>query len=221
MLTVEICLNRLEDIIEFPPTSGHIVHEITNTWDQRFIRDVAKHVTNGFAISTSQSAIVLKLIDRYKDHLIAAGVQSSALDQLLVCPQYSKAPYQSVELPREVRWAGDNKLVFRCKYNQGVVEDIKRLKGGNTFLPHQFPIFNREQKLWIVDVNVGNYDRVMDVIKRHRFAFDDAVTEFFFEIENGKDQPSVIEATEQNIVVTVRNDEFFNAWLNTLKALEQ
>jgi hypothetical protein len=182
--------------------------------------DVAVHVFNGSAISTAQSVIVLKLIDRYKDLLVADGLQGSAIDQLLIMPQYEKQPYQSVDLPREVRWAGDNKLVFRCKYNQGVVEDIKRLKGKNSFAAVQYPIFLRDHKLWIVDVTGANYEQVMDVIKRHKFAFDDDVAQFFLDIENSKGLRSEIVTDGETIAITVRNDDLLNAWLNTLQSLE-
>lgn len=219
MTTVEACLKRLEHIADNPAQVGAFTYAITNTWDKRFILDVAQHVDNGFAISTAQSSIILKLIQRYRDHLIADGVLEAAVDQLLAFPQYAKPPYQSVDLPREVRWAGDNKLVFRCKYNQGVVEDIKRLKGTNHFLSLNYPVYVREHKLWVVDVNSGNHEKVMDVIKRHKFAFDDTVAQFFLDIENSKGKRSEISVQGDNIMVTVRNDDLLNSWLNALQTL--
>lgn len=222
MLTVEHCLHRLEDICSDPVTlaSGDQL-EITNSWDRRFISDVSQHVANGSAISTSQSTIVLKLIERYQDHLIADGIAGSAIDQLLVIPQYKKAPYQSVELPREVRYAGDNKLVFRCKYNQAVVDAIKALKSDKLFNSYNYPTFNREHKLWLVDVNGQNYDKVMEVIKRHKFAFDDDVANYFLEIENSKGQPSSIVTDGETIQINVRNDAFLQNWLGSLQSLAE
>ena len=219
MMTVEDCLQILEAICRVPSWGSANDAAITNTWDRRFICDVGEHVNNGAAISTAQSTLVLKLIDRYRFLLVAEGVQDSELTQLLAYPQYRKPPYQSEVLPREVRWIGDNKLVFRCKFNQGVVEDIKRLKGTNYFLPYQFPSWHKEHKLWVVDVNSGNHERVMDVIKRHNFGFDDAVAQFFLDIENGRVKRSEVEANGDSIVVTVRNDDFLNAWLNALQTL--
>lgn len=222
MLTVEYCLHRLEDICGNPillPSGLGL--EITNAWDRRFIADVSQHVANGSAISTSQSSIVLKLIERYQDHLVADGTAKSSIDQLLLMPQYKKPPYQSVELPREVRYAGDNKLVFRCKYNQAVVDSIKALKSDRLFNTYNYPAFIREHKLWLVEVNGRNYETVMDVIKRHKFHFDDDVANYFLEIENTKDQPSNIVADEETIEVNVRNDAFLQNWLNALQALAE
>lgn len=220
MKTVESYLRILEDICQNPkPNAAGDELEITNTWDRRFIGDVAEHVANGAAISTAQSAIVLKLIERYRILITDRGHLDSEIAQLLLFPQYSKPPYQSDVLPREVRWAGDNKLVFRCKYNQGVIEDIKRLKGTNYFLPRGFPLWHKDTKLWVIDVNSGNHEKVMDVIKRHKFAFDDAVAQFFLDIENGKGQRSDIEVNGDTIEITVRNDDLLNAWVNALQVI--
>lgn len=221
MLTVETCLKNLEAVCNAPVTDAQgNVFEITNTWDRRFISDVAEHSRNGKAISTSQSSVVIKLIDRYRDHLVHRGIIRTELDQLIAFPQYTKPPYQSTILPREVRWAGDNKLVFRCKYNAGIIDDIKKLKGTNCFLPIQYPTFFREEKLWIVDINSGNVEKAMDVIKRHKFAFDDAVAQFFLDIENGKGKRSQIETDGETIQITVRNDDLLNSWLNIIHILE-
>lgn len=221
MLTVEDCLKRLEAVCHKPSKDQHgSVFEITNTWDRRFISDLAGHSSNGKPISSSQGLIALKLIDRYKDHLVHRGLAQSDLDLLIAVPQYAQTPYQSTLLPREVRWAGDNKLVFRCKYNAGIIEDIKKLKGNNHFLPHHYPTFSMAQKFWVVDINSGNAEKAMDVIKRHNFAFDDAVAEFFMNIENSKGRRSEVVADGNVISVVVRNDNLLNAWLNAIQILE-
>lgn len=221
MITVEDLLHKLEVICRHPLTRFEGIAEITNTWDRRFICDVYDHVAGGEAISTAQSDIVIKLIERYRAVMVAYGSTDSEISALIAFPQYRRPPYQSEVLPREVRWAGDNKLVFRCKYNQGVIEDIKRLRGTNHFLLHPYPMWFKEHKLWVVDVNGGNHEKVMDVIKRHKFAFDDAVANLFLEIENGRGKRSDIQVTQDTIVVTARNDDFLNAWLNALQTLER
>lgn len=221
MLNVEDALEAL-DAITFMPVrdpSGN-VHEIKNTWDKRFINDVWQHCQNGQAISTAQSAVCLKLIQLYRDHLVVFGFKPDMIDVLVATPTYKKPPYQSTALPREVRWAGRNKLVFRCKFNSGVIEDIKKLKGINHFLSHPHPTFSRDHKLWIVDVNSGNWERVMDVIKRHRFQFDDTVAQYFVEVANsfGKQSEATVEG--DILKVTVRDDDFLDSWLTGLSHLE-
>jgi len=218
---VESCLRALADITDKPPRDQHgHVYEISNTWDERFVNDVWSHVEQGQAISTSQSEVVLKLVQKYRDHLLEYGLDETNLDGLIAFPVYEKTPYQSTKLPREVRYAGDNKLVFRCKFNASIVEEIKKLKGSNLFQSQTYPMFLRDSKLWIVDINSGNWERAMDIIKRHNFGFDDHVANYFVEVANSFGSPSLIEVDDQAIQVSVRNDDFLDSWLNGLSRLE-
>ncbi len=221
MLTVEECLKEL-DLLSARPVKDQQgnVFEISNTWDRRFVEDVAAHAANGQAISTAQGDLAVKLIQRYRDHLIVVGIAPQSIDLLIAQPNYARVPYQSTNLPREVRYGGDNKLVFRCKYNSGVIDDIKKLKGTNHFQAIPYPTFNRDHKLWIVDVNSGNWEKVMDVIKRHRFHFDDTVADYFLEVANSFSLKSDAVVDGDTITVKVRNDDFLGAWLNGIEALE-
>jgi len=221
MLTVEECLKELNLLASIPrkDQQGN-VYEITNTWDRRFIEDVSSHAAAGQAISTAQGELAIKLIQRYRDHLVQIGIVAQSVDLLIQTPHYAQPPYQSTNLPREVRYAGDNKLVFRCKFNSGVIEDIKKLKGGNHFASLQYPTFNRDHKLWIVDVNANNWEKAMDVIKRHKFAFDDQVTNYFLEVSNSLSQKSSVSVEGDQMTVVVRNDDFLAAWISGVASLE-
>lgn len=220
MLTVEDCLRELNLLTYKPVAQSGQAFQITNTWDRRFVEDVAGHIAAGQSISTAQGELAIKLIQRYRDHLIVAGFQPAAVDSLIQAPVYARTPYQSVNLPREVRYAGNNKLVFRCKFNGGVVEDIKRLKGTNCFTDVIYPHYNREHRLWIVDVNSDNWEKVMDIIKRHRFEFDETVTEYFLEVANSFGEKSSATATQDSIEIVARNDEFLASWIAGIEALE-
>jgi len=221
MLSVENCLRELNLLIDVPvkDSSGN-TYKISNTWDRRFIEEVNGHAAKGQPLSTAQGTLALKLIQRYRDHLITVGVATSSVDALIATPFYDRTPYPSTNLPREVRYAGDNKLVFRCKYNSGVIEDIKALKGINHFTPHPYPMFNHGNKLWIVDVNRRNWEKAMDVINRHKFSFDDAVASYFHQVSNSMNQLSSAEADDGVITVTARDDDFLSAWAAAMNALE-
>ena len=222
MLTIEDCLEVLNDIVD-DPVQDHqgLLLEITNPWDRRFISDVAGHVLNQQSISTAQSQIVIKLIDRYEPHLVAKGVDQSAIRFLISSPVFRQSPYQSTAMPREVRWAGDSKLVFRFKYNASIVEDIKRLKNNEGLSQHTYPLFNREFKVWIVEVTSVNLDKIMDIIKRHNFGFDDVVAEFLMNSVNARGQKSQAFLIDETIEITVRDDDFFNSWINSIILLEK
>lgn len=221
MLTVEECLKGLDKLVNHPvkDRAGN-VYKISNTWDARFVNDVATHYRNGKAISTAQGEIAVKLIQRYRDHLIELGFHEQNVDALIALPIYEREPYQSTFLPREVRYAGDSKLVFRCKFNANVVEDIKRLKGVNHFLSHPHPLWLAEHKLWVVDVNSANRERVIDVISRHNFQFDDTVAQFLMEATNAVSESSSVAMEGDQIKVVVRNDDFLAAWVNAVRVME-
>jgi hypothetical protein len=219
MLTVEECLEKLKRICDKPKVLGQVTYEIKDNWDRQFIFDVVRRTYEGNAISTSQGEIVLRLVSRYKPHLHAVGLQIGDLDSVIQTPKYRKPPYQSAPLPREVRWAGDNKLVFRCKYNQNIVNDLKKCKGNNPF-EERNPVFDHDNKLWIVDVNSGNWKSVMDVIKRYKFDFDDEVAQFFMEVSNAENQLSEAKVEDGRILVTVKDDSLLDSWLNCIKAME-
>ena len=221
MLSVEECLEALDTLEhkDVVGSSGQTL-KITNSFDRRFIGDVTTHTRAGKAISTAQGQVGLKLIQRYQDILSDMGYQSIQISQLSTTPVYRAAPYQSTVLPREVRWAGNNVLVFRCKYNDAVIQDIKRLKSTNLFEHQNYPLFLRDAKLWLVNVNSGNWERVMDVIKRHRFHFDDTVAEYFTEVANSVGQRSQIASTDTEITITARDDDFLTGWINAIEKLE-
>lgn len=217
MLSIEDCLELLDVINWDPPADDEgTLLSITNTWDRRFISDICYHTRTGKAITTAQGALALKLINRYRIQLAAYGVTAAQLDALAHAPQYRLPPHTSVSVPREVRWLGNSVLAFRSKYNNVVTEDIKKLRVDNPFNPTSTVYFHKEDKLWLVEVQSRNVDRVIEVIRRHGFAFDDAVAEFLMEVSNSLEQPSSAEIVDGAIRVHVRNDMFLNEWFNDL-----
>jgi hypothetical protein len=219
-ITIEDCLEDLDEINWTPvPYCGSFL-EITNTWDRKFISDVAYHTREGKALSTAQGKLALKLIDRYKKHLEIKGMLASELLSFLENPEYRQTPHTSVASPREVRYIGDSKIIFRCKYNAPIVEEIKSLKSYNYFQMNSKPQFNSNHKVWIVIVDNSNVNKVMDIIRRYNFNFDDEITEFFMEVINSKNQKSEVEIIDDQILIRCRDDEFFMFWLNDLLKMD-
>ena len=219
MITIEDCLEDLDEINWNPvPYCGEVL-EITNFWDRKFISDVAYHTREGKALSTAQGTLALKLIMRYKKHLEIKGMIASELSSFLENPEYRKTPQISVASPREVRYIGDSRVVFRCRYNAMIVEDIKSLKNYSYFQSNGKPKFNGDYKVWIVFVDNSNVDKVMNIVRRHNFNFDDEVAEFFMEVVNSKGKTSEISVSEE-ITIYCRNDEFLMLWINDLLRME-
>jgi hypothetical protein len=220
MLTIEYCLEKLDEINWDPPVGQlGVTLDISNTWDRRFISDVCFHSRQSKPITTAQGELAMKIITRYRDHLIASGLLETEVDTLILVPSYRIAPHMSTVVPREVRWLGDSKLAFRCKYNAMIIEEIKKLKGINHF-EDGFPTFNREWKLWVVDINSANWERAMELIRRHRFAFDSSVEMFFLECANAT-TPSTADVVGDQIKIEVRNDDLLSCWMNNLIDLER
>jgi hypothetical protein len=213
LLTIEECLEHLDEINWNPvPYCGNVL-EITSNWDRCFISDVAYHTREGKALSTAQGKLALKLIDRYKKSLEIKGVVAVELEALLLNPIYKQEPHISVSAPREVRYAGDSKIVFRCRYNKPVVEDIKTLKNHSHIQHNSHPKYNGTNKIWLVHVDLSNVNKVIDVIRRHRFNFDDELAEFLTEVVNAKGQKSEITIEDNQIIIQCKDDELLSSWL--------
>jgi hypothetical protein len=222
MLSVEDALEKLADLVQdtlytWKKTPAYRF----NKWDQEFIIDMHCHVVDKRPVSTAQGAIILKLIKQHRHYLEGAGLASGDIDALLASPVYRITPYQSTVLPREVRWLGGNSLAFRCKFNQNVVDDIKRLRWNNPLSTGQgSPHFAQNVKLWIVHVTEDNIEQVMSVIQRHRFAFDSDVEQMFLRIVNAPRNRGTIELKDDTLTVEVSNDFFMHTWTQGVLRLD-
>jgi hypothetical protein len=220
MLTLEDCLELLDEINWDPPVdSTGSTHGVVNTWDRRFISDVTYHVREGKALSTAQGELAKKLITRYRSALEITGVAAVDLDTMLASPAYRLPPFASTSLPREVRWAGDNYLVFRCKYNASIKDELKKLAN----VPNARTTvskFNHAHKLWVVEVVSSNLEQVMDFIKRHRFGFDADVENYFLEAVNSRNQRSSVEIVDGQIKIIIRNDALLGHLVTDFLSLE-
>lgn len=220
MLTVEDLLEKLQHV-----TVSKWKKKITSSWDVNFINDVASKVRNGNSISTGQAKVVLKLIQRYKDVLVSdLCIDESKVDLVLKHPLYRQAPYESINLPREVRYAPPKYLLFRCKYNPNIINGIKKLKGTRVFsheannMAEVTPRFNKKHKIWAVEVTESNLDKITKVISRYNFQFDSEVEQFILKCTNAIEEKTVIEHGENEIKITVKNDDFLDAYITKLRA---
>lgn len=223
MLNIEDSLELLDVINWDPPVDpqGKLL-SISNTWDRRFVSDVCFHTRQGRPISTAQGTLALKLIRRYQTELQHKGIPGYQLDALFETPLYRSPPHESVNFSREVRWLGESRLAFRSKYNPSVGDDIKKLRGTGIQTTMNNgraanPRFSKEHKAWIVLVDARNVERVMEVIRRHCFKFDDAVAEFLTEVSNSSTATSSAQLDADHIRVDVRGNEFLSLLLTDLR----
>jgi hypothetical protein len=181
-------------------------------WASNFITNVSAYTAQEKPLSTEQSRIILKLVQRERAYLIERGLRSEEIDALLANPTYRLPPYPSANVPREVRFLGDNLLGFRFKRNDAINGALNRLMVDR---PYRFDNlwFHREYRVWVVPITRHNLAKAMDVICEHRFAFDDEVAEFLAACESNKGRPAAFTAsTELNVIAGQVYDCEVLAW---------
>jgi hypothetical protein len=201
MLTVENLLSGLNDLV----LTGHE----KDPWKSNFIMNVHDTVAyGGRALSTAQSQVILKLANQHASHLVKVlGKQVAEIQQAISNPAYQRPVWQSQNIPREVRYLGGNKIAFRFKLDQTVVVDLKALKNRNN---KERPYFNKKCRVWVASVTSGNVEAIQSLIKRHKFAYDHAVLEYFMKVTQQRDKvPTVTYDNETgNLRVTIPNNVF-------------
>jgi hypothetical protein len=227
MLTVEDLLEKLSDICTNPPRwSNGKKAEIQQPWDRKFIMDVAYKTRDGKQISTAQSEIALKVINRFQQNLIVAGVDNIEIQQLLNVPIFRQPPYQSTHLEKEVRWAGRRKLLLRSKFNGSMNEDIARLPNEELgLLGRNLPDFSSEKKggknVWVIEVHGQNIEPIMELLKKYSIKGDEETVQFLKKCYDTEMLQSTATLVNGEIKVEVQNDPFLTSWLETLLLPEE
>jgi hypothetical protein len=215
-MTVEDC------VLFFYNTLLHTIRSPVNTWDYSFIRDINNIIVQNKSLSSAQTEVCLKIIKKYQFFLVKNGLREKDIKHLLEFPSYKLPPYESQKKPRVVRWIGDNHLIFKCSYNRIVVDAIKQLTVNNNFIGNQHPRFNRKYTFWLVRVNESNIDKVMEVIKRHCFDFDNSVEQYLLHCKNAQEgkKTNSVEMHGDYFKISVICDDFLDSWLNDLKEMD-
>lgn len=196
---------------------------LATEWHHDFITSVSDQFTAGKQLSTSQSQTILKLIARVRHPLVRLGMATDDdIDRMLHQPEYRRPLYESVYIPREVRYLGDNILGFRFKFNgiiQAQIESLGRpaitewvrLQRHLDLLPR--PRFNWDQRIWLVPVLRHNLAKLTALINEYRFATDRAVTDYLRLARHSYDQPSAFIVQDGVILGKVCDHPLLAAWI--------
>ena len=160
-------------------------------WLRDFVVSVAEWVAGGQAITTEQSKIIIMAAETYKATLIGIHGETP-VQAFLSKPAFYKPLRVSTVVPREVRWLGHNRVGFRFKNNQVIVEQIKLLTGTKSGWE---PVL----RLWVVEVTSYNIEDTMKVIRTHKFDFDSHVEQFLLDCHDARGKPSQV--VESQIIV--------------------
>lgn len=206
MIYVEDLLNGLSMLV--------VNNTIRDNWLTNFISNVVMHVGNGSPLSTKQSEIICKNAGNYASTL--AKVMRVSRDDILNAlssPRCRQTPYQSANVPREVRYLGMNKLAFRCKRDPTVIADLRDLGVKQPFVHQKSQLgttstWHSEHRIWVVAVVNENLDAVMEVIRRHKFNFDNDAAEYLTLCTNSKNHIStaIMDDDEENVYVNICNN---------------
>ena len=222
MLTVEDLLEKLAEIVDSPPRwSNGKKADIDKPWDQKFIKDVAYKTQDGKQISTAQGEIALKVINRYQQHLVVAGVDHLQIKQLLSMPLYRQTPYVSIHMEKEARWAGRRKILIRTKFNGSMNEDLVKMRNEETgLLALKYPDFSSEKmggyNVWIVEVHAGNINDVMELLKKYSIKGDEELVQFFKRCYDTEMLQSTASLVDGKISIEIQNDPFLTSWVETI-----
>jgi hypothetical protein len=187
-MTVEEAIELLEQHV----IRGLFTVHGNDSWAYDFVLNVSNYTRTGRPLSTEQSKIILNLVHRARSFLVDNGVDAAEIDALIRNPTHRQTPYPSANVPREVRFLGGNLLGFRFKRNDIIKRDIEGLGHGRPRF--QTIWFHREYRLTVVPVTGENLFEAMDVIRDHRFDFDDSVAEFLTCCENNRGRASAFVA---------------------------
>jgi hypothetical protein len=222
MKTVESALEELYELIWtcYGPTGAHI---IKNQSDMKFIEDIVQKTKTNNRISTKQAYIVLKLLKTYVHVFEKYSKITTRAEVIELCnnPCYRLAPYQSIEVPREVRYLGRRILGFKMKFSAQLIERIRAFKDPFNVVGKHLPSFNSTHKIWLVEVTEHNFSKIMKFIPKAYFEFDDAVVDFLHKCSESTSVPSNIKVSEDAINLTVNNNELLCAWAEQILELEE
>ena len=223
---VEDLLLAIRDRLYFERFS-HGFDGLVSDWHRNFVTDVSSHIEAGKQLSTNQSTVILKLIAKVRKPLVHYGMATDAdIDDILRHPEFRRPLYESPNIPREVRYLGDNILGFRFKQNDmiaALVRDLGRpaptdckfdwakMRKLNDLLPR--PQFNWQHRLWVVPVLRHNLSRIVKLINEYRFDVDPSATAYLRLARDSLDRPSAFTLADEVILGNVCDNPLLAAWV--------
>lgn len=210
-MTVEDAIERMAALT----LTGLFVEQRVDSWAYGFVMNVAEYTQKGKPLSTEQSRIILRLVQRVRDVLQNDGTPSEDIDRLIARPSYRQPPYPSANVPREVRHLGGNLVGFRFKRNDAILRDIIELRRGlDLGLTEQW--FHRTHRLWVVPVTRETLSGVMQIIADHRFSFDDDLLAYLTDASNAHGAIPAFDADREVglIVGRVPDNEVIAWWVS-------
>lgn len=188
---------------------------LDGNWYPGFIVSVTAQVRAARPLSTNQSQMVLKLISKVRSYIVKYEIASAdEIDRLLAYPQHRLPPYESIRLPREARYLGDNQIGLRCKPDPILTENIKNLSG-----PAGRPRFDWSHKIWIVPVQRCNLAGLHTLLHTYRFHADTVTADYLRLCDESIDQVSIFvfaDADSTVLLANIRDHDILAGWITEI-----
>ena len=194
-------------------------------WHRNFITNVANHAMSGHQLSTNQSMTILKLVGKIRQSLVAYGMATDLdIANMLAMPQHRRPLYESVAIPREVRYLGSNYLGFRFKQNDLIIKRIKsfgqpcmtnwlKFELAENFSLIDRPRFDWGHRIWIVPVFRHNINHIMALLREYRFGIDPVTADYLQLAQSSLDMSSTFTMADEFIVGNVRDNPLLASWM--------
>lgn len=197
------------------PLAQIMVHD---KWTSDFITSLYSSVKAGKTLSTEQGRVFLKALNKHQSWFDAS------VTKLIESPYYRNSPYQTKNIPNEVRYLGGNYLGFRYKKSDSLRADFKKISDRTPRIKNSRAVKSPDLKyhallrIWVVSVTRENFKDIMMIIGKHDFKYDDAVLEYLALADNSIGQKStfVVDPDTGNIIANICDNTILSSWINNV-----
>lgn len=215
-----VSLTYVEDILSIVMNNAYEADMrealLNDAWFDKFVSNVyAWAVLQNKPLTTEQARITLRIIHKTRKVCVENGwATEDEIEKLIQRPRYRNAPTQSANIPREVRYLGDNLVGFRFKRNDLIMQDLKCMVDSSG---EGVAKWDWVARLWVVPVIRTTIHKIMDCIRDHRFGFDDDLADYLAFSTNAEDEAShfVLDPDSGKIIAVVNDNEIVAGWTAT------
>lgn len=217
MLTVEKCLLFLFNVTEKP-----IIHQngtryaINDGWDRQFINDLSLKAQDKKPMSTRQADKARRILEKYIK-ILYIEYSSEDVKNLLKSPVYNITPYKSINIPKQVKFAGGNAIAFRCSYNPLFVREMKKLKRTDTKASAAYSFTGDPYNLWVLEVNHENVEATLTLIEKYKFEVDQAACDFLCDLTDDVLKPNgTVKVEDGKLVIKTGKQVYFKDFIDAV-----
>lgn len=176
--------------------------------DRKFICSIARRTRSGKALTTRQSWAVIALL-RERDYHRNLKMREDELAVFLHNPRWRHKLTESIWVPSEVRYLGDNCLAFRTSRSKAC-EPYFETMGARFIYGVRLAAIKTEKQL----------NAAIKMIGAERFSMDPATEQWLAEALDCVDLKATASATDDNMIADVPMDVTMSEWVHHVLAMD-